>query len=68
MAMRLQGPNGAQMYVHPAQAEGMGSFAGDAALWATEGGPNAGHHIFGATDPMIYLRYVRTLHSHTGTP
>ncbi|KAM0909602.1 hypothetical protein ACQ4PT_014713 [Festuca glaucescens] len=52
----MQGANGAPMYVHPAQAEGMGSFASDAALWAAEGGPNAGHHIFGATDPMIYLR------------
>ncbi|KAM0829282.1 hypothetical protein ACQ4PT_066976 [Festuca glaucescens] len=55
-APEMQGANGAPMYVHPAQAEGMGSFASDAALWAAEGGPNAGHHIFGATDPMIYLR------------
>ncbi|XP_047046182.1 agamous-like MADS-box protein AGL66 [Lolium rigidum] len=52
----MQGPNGAPMYVHPAQAEGMGSFASDAALWAAEAGPSSGHHIFGATDPMIYLR------------
>ena len=54
----MQGANGAQMYVHPAQAEAMGAFAGDAALWASDGGPSAGHHMFGATDPMIYLRYV----------
>ena len=46
------------MYVHPAQAEGMGAFAGDAALWASDGGPGAAHHMFGATDPMIYLRYT----------
>ncbi|CAM0948112.1 unnamed protein product [Alopecurus aequalis] len=52
----MQGANGAQMYVHPAQTDGMGGFAGDAGLWASEGGPNASHHMFGATDPMIYLR------------
>jgi hypothetical protein len=59
----MQGANGAPMYVHPAQADGMGPFASDAALWATEGGPNAGHHIFAANDPMIYLRYM----GHTST-
>ncbi|KAM0909600.1 hypothetical protein ACQ4PT_014713 [Festuca glaucescens] len=62
----MQGANGAPMYVHPAQAEGMGSFASDAALWAAEGGPNAGHHIFGATDPMIYLRFVHNTHGVHG--
>lgn len=37
-------------------APGMQAFAGDATLWASDGGPGAAHHMFGATDPMIYLR------------
>nr|ASZ79973.1 MADS62 [Bambusa multiplex] len=52
----MQGANGTQMYVHPIQAEGMGTFGGDTALWASEGGSNPGHQIFGASDPLIYLR------------
>ncbi|CAO2207126.1 unnamed protein product [Urochloa humidicola] len=49
--------NGAQMFTD--QAEGMGTFAGDAALWAAGGGVGSddpGHQMFGATDPLIYLR------------
>ncbi|KAM0908272.1 hypothetical protein ACQ4PT_015567 [Festuca glaucescens] len=61
----MQGPNGAPMY---AQAEGMGPFASDAALWAAEGGPSAGHHIFGATDPMIYLRDQDVYDANTQVP
>ena len=57
----LQGSNGAQLHVNPDQAEGMGTFAGDAALWAAGGGSDPGHQMFDASDPMIYLRYVADL-------
>ena len=53
----MQGASGAPMYAHEAQAEGMGTFAGgDAALWASGGALHPGHHIFAASDPLIYLR------------
>ncbi|CAL5005548.1 unnamed protein product [Urochloa decumbens] len=51
-ASGMEGTNGAQMFTD--QAEGMGTFAGDAALWAAADDP--GHQMFGASDPMIYLR------------
>ncbi|XP_062195781.1 agamous-like MADS-box protein AGL66 [Phragmites australis] len=52
----MEGSNGAQLHVNPDQAEGMGTFAGDAALWAAGGGSDPGHQMFDASDPLIYLR------------
>ncbi|KAL6661728.1 hypothetical protein ACP70R_001112 [Stipagrostis hirtigluma subsp. patula] len=50
----MEGPNGAQMYVPPDQAEGMATFGdGEADMWATEA---AGNQMLGASDPLIYLR------------
>ena len=48
------------------QAEGMGTFAGDAALWAAAGvgSDDPGHQMFGAADPLMYLRYVASGVSH----
>ncbi|CAL4999514.1 unnamed protein product [Urochloa decumbens] len=63
-ASGMEGTNGAQMFTD--QAEGMGTFAGDAALWAAADDP--GHQMFGASDPMIYLRYVSNLHTCHTTP
>ncbi|CAL5013212.1 unnamed protein product [Urochloa decumbens] len=56
-ASGMEGPNGAQMFTD--QAEGMGTFAGDAALWADAAGVGSddpGHQMFGSSDPLIYLR------------
>ncbi|KAL6859044.1 hypothetical protein ACP4OV_018046 [Aristida adscensionis] len=54
----LEGANGAQMYVQPEQVEeGMATFGGDAAMWATDAGSDPGNdQVFGASDPLIYLR------------
>lgn len=60
----VQGTSGAQMFTEPQQqqaaAEGVGTFAGDAALWAAAdlGPDDPGHQMFGGSDPLIYLRYV----------
>ncbi|KAG2584700.1 hypothetical protein PVAP13_6KG337700 [Panicum virgatum] len=55
-ASGMEGADGAQMYT--GQAEGMGTFAGDAALWtaAGVGSDDPGHEMFGAADPLMYLR------------
>ncbi|KAK3122043.1 hypothetical protein QOZ80_8BG0664400 [Eleusine coracana subsp. coracana] len=55
---RIKVEDAAQMFVHPEQVEGMGTFAGDAAaLWAAaDEGSSPGHQMFGSSDPMIYLR------------
>ncbi|KAG2579568.1 hypothetical protein PVAP13_6NG269632 [Panicum virgatum] len=55
-ASGMEGTDGAQM--HTDQAEGMGTFAGDAALWAAAGvgSDDPGHQMFGAADPLMYLR------------
>ncbi|KAL6644609.1 hypothetical protein ACP70R_016217 [Stipagrostis hirtigluma subsp. patula] len=51
---RMEGENGAQMYMPPDQAEGMATFGdGEADMWATDA---AGHQMLGAPDPLIYLR------------
>jgi len=50
--------------MYTVQAEGMGTFAGDAALWtaAGVGSDDPGHEMFGAADPLMYLRYVAVPH------
>ncbi|CAO2184079.1 unnamed protein product [Urochloa humidicola] len=57
-ASGMEGTSGAQMFTD--QAEGMGTFAGDAALWAAAaadvGSDDPGHQMFSASDPLIYLR------------
>ena len=52
--------------MYTGQAEGMGTFAGDAALWAAAGvgSDDPGHEMFGAADPLMYLRYVASGVSH----
>uniref|UniRef100_A0A0E0EMP9 MADS-box domain-containing protein n=1 Tax=Oryza meridionalis TaxID=40149 RepID=A0A0E0EMP9_9ORYZ len=50
----MQGADGTQMYV--SQADGMGTFGGDAAMWGPDGGADPGHPMFSASDPLIYLR------------
>nr|CAB3483355.1 unnamed protein product [Digitaria exilis] len=51
----VEGANGAEVYVK--QEESLGGLAGDAALWAAaEVESDAGHQMFGASDPFIYLR------------
>ncbi|KAF8751011.1 hypothetical protein HU200_012308 [Digitaria exilis] len=50
----VEGANGAEVYVK--QEESLGGLAGDAALWAAaEVESDAGHQMFGASDPFIYL-------------
>lgn len=51
------------MFTDQQAAEGMGTFAGDAALWAAAdvGSDDPGHQMFGGSDPLIYLRYVHDL-------
>ncbi|XP_040382610.1 agamous-like MADS-box protein AGL104 isoform X2 [Oryza brachyantha] len=53
-AATMQGADGNQMYVN--QADGLATFGGDAAMWGPDGGADPGHSIFGASDPLIYLR------------
>uniref|UniRef100_A0A0D9X998 MADS-box domain-containing protein n=1 Tax=Leersia perrieri TaxID=77586 RepID=A0A0D9X998_9ORYZ len=54
-AAGMQGTDATQqMYV--SQADGMGTFGGDAAMWAPDVGADPGHQMFGASDPLIYLR------------
>ncbi|KAL5220508.1 hypothetical protein ABZP36_025221, partial [Zizania latifolia] len=53
-ATGMQGADGTQMYM--SQAEGMGTFGGEAAMWDPDGGADPGHSMFGASDPLIYLR------------
>nr|TKW10944.1 hypothetical protein SEVIR_6G202100v2 [Setaria viridis] len=62
-ASGMEGTNGAQMFTDQQAAEGMGTFAGDAALWAAAdvGSDDPGHQMFGGSDPLIYLRYVHDL-------
>ncbi|XP_034599642.1 agamous-like MADS-box protein AGL104 [Setaria viridis] len=57
-ASGMEGTNGAQMFTDQQAAEGMGTFAGDAALWAAAdvGSDDPGHQMFGGSDPLIYLR------------
>ncbi|RCV31647.1 hypothetical protein SETIT_6G194800v2 [Setaria italica] len=56
-ASGMEGTNGAQMFTDQQAAEGMGTFAGDAALWAAAdvGSDDPGHQMFGGSDPLIYL-------------
>ncbi|XP_025821947.1 uncharacterized protein LOC112897767 isoform X1 [Panicum hallii] len=58
-ASGMEGTDGAQMYTDQAE----GTFAGDAALWAAAdvGADDPGHQMFGAADPLMYLRYVACL-------
>ncbi|KAF8654472.1 hypothetical protein HU200_061661 [Digitaria exilis] len=50
----MEGVNGAEVYVK--QEVSMGGFAGDAEVWAAaEVESDAGHQMFGASDPFIYL-------------
>ncbi|XP_025821949.1 agamous-like MADS-box protein AGL104 isoform X3 [Panicum hallii] len=53
-ASGMEGTDGAQMYTDQAE----GTFAGDAALWAAAdvGADDPGHQMFGAADPLMYLR------------
>uniref|UniRef100_A0A0E0LWC5 MADS-box domain-containing protein n=1 Tax=Oryza punctata TaxID=4537 RepID=A0A0E0LWC5_ORYPU len=53
-AAAMHGADGTQMYVN--QADGMGTFGGDAAMWGPDGGADPGHPMFSASDPLIYLR------------
>lgn len=47
------------MFLQPEQVEGMGTFAGNGALWIADEGSSPGHQMFGSSDPMIYLRYTQ---------
>ncbi|PUZ52028.1 hypothetical protein GQ55_6G237800 [Panicum hallii var. hallii] len=53
-ASGMEGTDGAQKYTDQAE----GTFAGDAALWAAAdvGADDPGHQMFGAADPLMYLR------------